>query len=205
MTKYSVPPLRAVGLEGIFGLCTTLIGMPILHAFVGKTPEGKGGYFDMRTGWTQITSHAAIAWSCLAIAFSIALFNFSGLAVTKSVSATARSVVDTSRSIGIWCFSLLVGWERFRGLQLAGFALLVLGSFLFNDVLPYPAFIRRCFGEDEDEDEACAPVEDPEMDDHDARLVGGSSREAPIVPRFRRNPSRDGRGLSDEDTPLLRD
>lgn len=83
MARYSVPPLRAVGLEGVFGLFTTLVALGILHAVIGTTPKGQGGFFDARTGWSQIVSHPAIAWSCLAIAFSIACFNFFGLAITR--------------------------------------------------------------------------------------------------------------------------
>lgn len=200
MTAYSVPPLRAVGLEGIFGLATTLIGMPILHVLVGAKSAGRGGYFDMRAGWSQIISHATIAWSCVAIAFSIALFNFSGLAVTRSVSATARSVVDTSRSIGIWCFSLLVGWERFRGLQLVGFALLVLGSFTYNEIILFPKSLRRCMGEDRLDEPDCEGRDDLDDDSGTSRAFDVSAGGSNVVSHRADMPRR-----SSEDTPLLRD
>lgn len=98
MSKYTVEPLLAVGYEGFFGFLTTLIGMFALHVTIGRTPEGKGGPFDFWSGWTQITSVPAIWWSSLVIALSIALFNFFGLSVTRSVSATARSTIGECAS-----------------------------------------------------------------------------------------------------------
>ncbi|KAH9469993.1 hypothetical protein MJO28_004125 [Puccinia striiformis f. sp. tritici] len=146
MSKYEVPPLEAVGLEGVFGLITTLVGIPLLHIFIGSTEEGRGGYFDARTGVTQVLNNPSIMWSSLAIAISIGLFNFCGLAVTKSISATARSVIDTCRSVGIWAFSLAIGWESFSYLQLAGFIILVIGTFFFNQIVLYPNWFKRLIG-----------------------------------------------------------
>ena len=62
-------------------------------------------------------------------------FNFFGLSVTRSVSATARSTIDTCRTLFIWLVSLGLGWETFKWLQILGFALLVYGTFVFNDIV----------------------------------------------------------------------
>lgn len=61
-----------------------------------------------------------------------------GLAVTRTVSATARSTIDTSRTVGIWFVSLFLGWETFKLLQVVGFALLVYGTFTFNGITSFP-------------------------------------------------------------------
>ena len=76
---------------------------------------------------------------------SIGGFNFFGLSVTRSVSATARSTIDTCRTLFIWIVSLGLGWETFKWLQILGFAFLVYGTFLFNDVVspPLQACIRK--------------------------------------------------------------
>ncbi|PWN45825.1 hypothetical protein IE81DRAFT_319661 [Ceraceosorus guamensis] len=139
MGRYSVEPLLAVGYEGLFGFTMTLSAQVLLHYFYGRTPRGQGGYFDMVTGWQQMISNNAVLWSSLAICLSIALFNFFGLSVTRSVSATARSTIDTCRTLGIWAVSLVLGWEVFRplsgSLQLLGFALLCAATLLFNGVI----------------------------------------------------------------------
>lgn len=142
MSHHHVDPLLAVGCEGIFGLCTMLIAMPLLHIFYGSTAAGAGGYFDMRTGWEQMVSTPAILWSSVAIAISIALFNGCGLSVTQAISATARSTIDTCRTLGIWVVSLLLGWEVLGPvsgtLQTLGFACLVYGTLVFNGIVRPP-------------------------------------------------------------------
>ncbi|CAH7673778.1 hypothetical protein PPACK8108_LOCUS8672 [Phakopsora pachyrhizi] len=91
---------EAVGLEGIFGLLTTLVAIPILDLTIGSKPENRGGYFDLSSGFNQILSSSAFLWLSLAIAISIALFNFYGLAVTKTISALVRLAMVTTKSMG---------------------------------------------------------------------------------------------------------
>jgi hypothetical protein len=43
---------------------------------------------------------------------SIAFFNYFGLSVTKTQSATTRMVLDSIRTVVIWAFTLAVGWEH---------------------------------------------------------------------------------------------
>lgn len=65
-------------------------------------------------------------------------FNFFGLSVTRSVSATSRSTIDTCRTLFIWVVSLGLGWESFKWLQILGFAILVYATFLFNGIVQPP-------------------------------------------------------------------
>lgn len=65
-------------------------------------------------------------------------FNFFGLSVTRSVSATSRSTIDTCRTLFIWIISLGLRWETFKWLQVVGFALLVYFTFLFNGLVKPP-------------------------------------------------------------------
>ncbi|WWD18702.1 hypothetical protein CI109_103156 [Kwoniella shandongensis] len=135
MSRYKVEPLAAVTLEGFFGLTTTLIGMPFLHLFF----RNQSPYFDIPRGWHQIVSTPVVLGICFAIMFSIGSFNFFGLSVTHRVSATTRSTIDASRTFGIWIVSLGLGWEHlvwpYSLLQVAGFAMLVYGTFVFNGLI----------------------------------------------------------------------
>jgi hypothetical protein len=134
MAHYSIEPLAAVTLEGMFGGLTTLAAMPVLHVlFAHKSP-----YFDMPRGWHQIINTPAVMWASLAIALSIGAFNFFGLSVTSRVSATTRSTIDTCRTLGIWIVSLAIGWERlgpYSLLQITGFGMLVYGTFVYNGLV----------------------------------------------------------------------
>lgn len=136
LENYALEPLKVVGWEGIFGFVVTVIGMIFLHLTIGRHPEGQYGYFDAVEGLKEITSYRAVAVSSLAIMVSIGGFNFFGISVTRSISATARSVIDTCRTLFIWVFSLALHWESFKPLQIVGFALLVYGTFLFNGTNP---------------------------------------------------------------------
>lgn len=143
LEKYSLEPLKVVGWEGVFGFIVTTISMFSLHIFIGSTPSGQGGYFDATEGWRQVTEYPMVAKTSIWIMVSIGCFNFFGISVTRSISATARSVIDTCRTLFIWMVSLGLGWESFKGLQVLGFALLVYGTFLFNDLIKEP--LRSCW------------------------------------------------------------
>ncbi|GAA5848211.1 hypothetical protein JCM8547_004445 [Rhodosporidiobolus lusitaniae] len=138
MEHHAVEPLLAAGYEGFFGLLTTSTALLLAYRFYGSTPAGQDGYFDIKAGWHQIVDNPAVLGSSVVIAFSIAFFNFCGLAVTRTVSATARSTIDTCRTVGIWAVSLLLGWESFKFLQVVGFVVLVYGTFAYNGLLAFP-------------------------------------------------------------------
>lgn len=111
LEKYALEPLKVVGWEGIFGFVVTLLGMVILHFTVGVTPAGQLGYFDAVEGWREVTTYPKVAMSSLAIMVSIGGFNFFGISVTRTISATARSIIDTCRTLFIWIVSLALHWE----------------------------------------------------------------------------------------------
>lgn len=142
LEHYALEPIKVVGWEGTFGFLVTVFGMIVLHLAVGSTEKGRNGYFDVVEGWREITHYRAVAVSSVLIMISIGGFNFFGLSVTRSVSATARSTIDTCRTLFIWIVSLGLGWETFKWLQILGFVLLVYGTFLFNDIVRAP--LQRC-------------------------------------------------------------
>ncbi|CAE6471366.1 unnamed protein product [Rhizoctonia solani] len=152
MKGYTIEPLMAVGLEGLFGALSILVCMPILAPLASRSP-----FFDFPRGWHQIIDHTNVVLASVLIMFSIASFNFFGLSVTFRVSATARSTTDTCRTLGIWIVSLGLGWEHlawpYSVLQIIGFALLVYGTFLFNNLVEPPAFIRPVSRETAEDDE----------------------------------------------------
>ena len=137
MSRYSVAPLVAVGWEGLFGALSIVLVMPILPLLRPSLPPSAQPFFDLNRGLHQMLDTPTVLWSGVAIAISISLFNFFGLSVTRHVSATARSLTDTCRTLSIWIISLGLGWERLvwpiSVLQVLGFALLVYVS---------PGFLR---------------------------------------------------------------
>jgi drug/metabolite transporter (DMT)-like permease len=71
MERYSMDPIQVVGWEGVFGFLVTLLATGILHLVVGRTPAGKGGYFDAREGFHEMFTNRTIAVTSLLIMVSI--------------------------------------------------------------------------------------------------------------------------------------
>ncbi|KAH9484048.1 Solute carrier family 35 member F6 [Psilocybe cubensis] len=142
MSRYSVSPLVAVGFEGLFGTISVLMFVPIMAI---PSISAISPFFDLPRGWYQMIYTPTVLYSGLAICLSISLFNFFGLSVTRHVSATARSLTDTCRTLVIWIISLGLGWEKLvfptSLLQVLGFSLLVYGTFLFNDLVAPPPYL----------------------------------------------------------------
>jgi len=145
VSSRNVSPLEAVGWEGFFGFITMfLLLIPFYFIDVGnmifKNPEGR--LEDAIDGIHQIGNNYQVAVGFLGTILSISFFNFAGISVTKEISATTRTVLDSIRTFVIWIISILASWEPFSVIQLAGFFVLMIGMFLYNDVLIRPGIIR---------------------------------------------------------------
>jgi drug/metabolite transporter (DMT)-like permease len=123
MSQYTVPPLLVVGMEGTFGMIFGVLLLLVLNAtHVESTPEA---VYQMRHS-------GPLAATVIGSIFSIAFFNYSGVTVTQRASAVARSTIDVSRTVIIWVVELMLGWNSFNGIQLAGFIVLAVGTLIYN-------------------------------------------------------------------------
>ncbi|KAH7335885.1 hypothetical protein B0J17DRAFT_668274 [Rhizoctonia solani] len=155
MRTYSVEPMLAVGWEGFFGTFTILLALPVI-AYFPSIP------LTIIPPSSELTSPVLLA--SFLIMFSIASFNYFGLSVTRRISATARSTIDTCRTLGIWVGSVMLGWEKIKWPgsvpQFVGFGLLVYGTFMFNGLVDPPSFMRST-------QSAEVPLIDPATTDSD--------------------------------------
>ena len=88
--------------------------------------------------------------------------------MTKQISATTRTVLDSIRTFVIWIFSLAVTWETFSWIQLSGFVVLIIGMFLYNNVIIRPMMVRYKILKSESTEtlnERVSRIEDREVDD----------------------------------------
>lgn len=132
--KHNIHPLQAVGIEGFFGfVILSLLLVPMYYiptaSFSGNP---RGVLEDALDAFCQVGRQPLIALALLGNISSIAFFNFSGISVTKELSATTRMVLDTLRTVVIWAFTLALGWEVFHPLQILGFLILLMGTALYN-------------------------------------------------------------------------
>ncbi|KAI6227951.1 UAA transporter family protein [Aphelenchoides besseyi] len=145
LERYDVPPLLAVGLEGLFGMI--ILSFLMIPMYWIRVPEAFSTDPEHRMenvidAFKEIGENPMIAVALMGTIVSIAFFNFAGVSVTKRLSATSRMVLDSVRTLVIWILSIPLFHEKFIPLQLLGFAFLILGMFIYNDLLFGPRFRR---------------------------------------------------------------
>lgn len=140
-----IPPLQAVGWEGIFGF-TVLAALQLPFYFIKAGPpftnNPTGRLEDPIDAFTQIANNMLLLLPILGTILSIAFFNFAGISVTKELSATTRMVLDSVRTLVIWIFSLWLFGQKFHWLQLIGFVFLIWGMCLYNGITLKPQFLK---------------------------------------------------------------
>ena len=144
--KYQVPPLQGVGWEGVFGFSVLVVLLFPMYFIPWHLPASQDfwqvtlRFEDSVDALTQIFMNYKLLISTLGLIVSIAFFNFSGLTVTQTMSATTRMVLDSVRTIFIWVFSLAVGWQKFEPLQPVGYVILFIGTCIYYDLIFMPFF-----------------------------------------------------------------
>jgi hypothetical protein len=143
--QYYLDPLKVVGFEGLWGVMMWCILLPILQVIpCNKNADTcpYGHVEDTMQAFRDFGHNHTLIGLSVAICLSIALFNGFGVSVTKNASAAQRSTIDTSRTVIIWIFFLIVPFngkrEDFSVLQLFGFIFLVFGTLVFNEILVLP-------------------------------------------------------------------
>ncbi|CEF59377.1 Solute carrier family 35 member F6 [Strongyloides ratti] len=141
LTQYDVHALYAVGYEGLFGLSILGFLIPMFYFIhVPKTfsPDPEHRLENILLALKEIRDNPIILLPLGLTVISIALFNFAGISVTKTLSATTRMVLDSVRTLIIWVCSIPLFGEEFIPLQIVGFIFLILGMFTYNDILVGP-------------------------------------------------------------------
>jgi len=145
VAKYNVAALQVVGWEGIFGFSVlSTLCIPFYFIRVKRPLGGSTGRVeDAVDAFTQMGNNKLIIMAIIGNSLSIAFFNFSGVSVTKEMSATTRMVLDSVRTIVIWLVAIILGWQKFNPLHLAGFVVLISGMFVYNNLVFYP-LLKKC-------------------------------------------------------------
>ena len=155
LKKYDAPPLKAVGMEGMWGVACYIILLIIFYFIrcenwydilkdnicIKDSDTGELRFENALFAFKQIWDSWRIKLYLSMYVLSIAFFNFSGLTISKYASATSRTIVDTLRTILVWTFFLVMPFvpedtkEKFSWLQLLGFLILILGGLIYNEIL----------------------------------------------------------------------
>lgn len=137
-----IPSLFLVGSEGIAGAILSLgVALPIVNAIHGKD---HGSYENFRNSTYMLFHNTQIGVLQFLYFISIAFFNWSSFVYSKTLSATARTLVDALRTIVVWITMASIypithskygeGVSLFSILQGAGFIFMMLGTITHNNV-----------------------------------------------------------------------
>ncbi|WPT13641.1 Solute carrier family 35 member F6 [Picochlorum sp. SENEW3] len=132
MKKLRPPPGVAVGIEGLTGMICCLLCLPFVSTIMA--PDGRP-IDRVMDGITAIQGSQQLQITSILLIFCVAVFNLSGISVTRRLSGAARAVFDVSRTVLVWIVGIKLGWESFHTLQAVGFSILVAGTSVYNDVL----------------------------------------------------------------------
>ena len=147
---YNIPSLQAVGWEGVFGFFIIIILLIPMYFIPWHVPSGPDFWQDQTRfedtidAFHQIFYIPTLMFSFFVYIISIALFNIAGLSVTREVSATTRVILDNVRIVFVWLFGLTVQWQEFNFFQPIGCALVIIGIFIYCNVVLVPC-IRKLY------------------------------------------------------------
>jgi len=159
MKNYTCHPLKAIGWEGVWGSSLYLILLIIFQkiqcpnpvtdkwnwttALCTKNDSNEYHLEDSIFALRQIASNGMLLFYSLLFIFSIAIFNFVGITVTKIASSPARAVIDSVRTVVIWAFFMMpivdvCHQEHFNWIQFLGFMFLIFGTLVYNEIIQLP-------------------------------------------------------------------
>lgn len=145
MKGHDIPPLYLVGWEGIFGsMLTFCIVLPICYAIPGSD---HGSYENFINSAYMMFNNGLLLGMQLLYFVSISFFNYMSLTMSKTLSATNRTLIDAMRTCVVWIVMCLVYYctmnsghvygeplNWFSILQLAGFIFMIFGTVIHNNV-----------------------------------------------------------------------
>ena len=190
--NYDCHPFKLVGFEGCFGMIYSIFLIIIFYfikcnkfsqnfkenfcSFDGENWRVENILFAVK----QLKNNIKLLLITLLYVFSIAIYNISGISVSKFTTSTTRAVVDVIRTILIWMFFMLPFnnieiREKFNVLQLFGFILLIFGNLIYNEILNINEKIFKNEKNEENEEDKKDCNESQETADEEKRLLYGNN------------------------------
>ena len=161
---YNIPPLQAVGWEGVFGFCILGVALVPMYFIPWHLPAGPDfwqdhtRFEDIVDAVNQLLYIPSLAIVFVGLNISIAFFNFASLSVTKLEDAITRTVIDSFRGVIVWIIALAFKWQEFEYFQPIGYSIVVIGmcvfcNIIFSWVMKKLGIWPACCGNSYDDDE----------------------------------------------------
>ncbi|KAJ3449826.1 hypothetical protein M0812_05986 [Anaeramoeba flamelloides] len=139
-------PAVIVGFEGVWGfLLCVVISAPVAYFL----PESTGMKEDSIDSFVMLANSTFLIWTTFVFIFVILFFNYFAMEITNFSSALLRNILDGLRTLLSWIVLLIIHytnpgaklgekWTNWSYLQLFGFVFLILGTFLYNQIVKIP-------------------------------------------------------------------
>lgn len=136
----SYPPLIVVGMEGLWGLLLSIfVLLPGAYFLPGKD---NGSWEDTLDTFRMCSNSSTVSLMLLSYVFIITGYNAAGIGITFLLDAVWHSILDNFRPISVWVAQLVIWqitngssgeeWTNASWIQLAGLALLIFGTAVYN-------------------------------------------------------------------------
>jgi drug/metabolite transporter (DMT)-like permease len=147
LNNVGMDPVLIVGVEGLWGLMFCAIIMPILYVLPG---DDHGHMEDSVDTGVFLSNSAEARNVVLMYMISVATYNVSGMLVTSALSGVMRVMLEASRTLCIWLFTLFwhycidssspfgESWTAWSPLQAFGFLILVFGQATYGQKIVWP-------------------------------------------------------------------
>lgn len=136
----AAPPLLLIGMEGFWGtLLCLFICYPV--AYLSPGPD-HGSYENPFNTWYMFTHNLGIQHVFVIYYCSIFFYNVLAILVTYTLNSVWHAILDNFRPITVWTSDLFIfyfistvfgeSWTNWSYLQLAGLAVLLYGTAIYN-------------------------------------------------------------------------
>jgi drug/metabolite transporter (DMT)-like permease len=134
------PPLLLIGMEGLWGsvLCLTIV-YPLAYFMPG---DDHGSYEHFGNTWHMLMNTPSIQYMFMVYFVAIFGYNIFAVLVTFLLNSIWHAILDNFRPITVWLVDMFIfylidasfgePWTRWSYLQLAGMAVLLYGTAVYN-------------------------------------------------------------------------
>lgn len=141
LQNLSMSSVRVVAWEGVFGTAHCLLWV---FPLVFVLPGGDGGHLEDGLDSFYMLAHSLPVAAVVVLDMCLMLaYNVCGMEVTNNLSAVARVIIETLRTLFVWLCDLVLfyvisgrrlgeAWTEYSWIQAAGFALTVAGTVVYN-------------------------------------------------------------------------
>ena len=165
MKNLTLPPLKIVAFEGIFGLIMTLlIACPFGYFMPGSdySPMAHNSLENTYDSFVCMFNSWGIMGIMVIFAVAVLGLNAYGMLVTNVFNAVNRTIFESVRTACVWLVMIIIEfcWEDhgekltyWSILELAGFVILFVATLIYNRVFEFPYIKRLDAKTDEEEKE----------------------------------------------------